>query len=128
MKDAENGKEPDLIPLASLTSETAKSVKALLAAGTTLKLKESSLTQQLQTRMRALHVRSQTFKFSRYKMLPTDTDRELTCAQTAQKLKLNESAKENALVMKAMLQANSTGDREQFLQLGRCMAPAFTVL
>lgn len=58
MKDAENGKEPDLIPLANLTSETAKSVKALLAAGTTLKLKESSLTQQLQTRMRALHVRS----------------------------------------------------------------------
>lgn len=59
MKDAENGREPDLTNLASMTSDTARSVKALLAAGSTMKLKESSLTQQLQTKMRAMHVRGQ---------------------------------------------------------------------
>lgn len=63
MKDAENGKEPDFIPLATLTSDTAKSVKALLAAASTLKLKESSLTQELQTKMRALHVCKREFDF-----------------------------------------------------------------
>lgn len=41
-------------------------------------------------------------------------------AQTAQKLRLNEAAKENALVMRSMLQANTAGDKEQFLLLGRC--------
>lgn len=57
MKDAELGRDVDFIPLATLTSDTAKSVKALLAAGSTLKLKESSMTQALQTKMRAFHVR-----------------------------------------------------------------------